>query len=537
MRYVILIIYFFSFSSVAFADYTVKSEYLKNPEKNIDLVVQTAEFWKNARDDEHGGFYIYVDENGNPTYPAEDWWFTEECGTLFDYHLKTVFGQSRLAYAYSKAFMVTGNLEYLNYAQHALDFMYEHGWDDENDGWFFTFDEEGTIAPWLPCDAWDPNDWKWSFNQLYALLGIAAIAEANMDASTTGYHWWTAGSDNWDWLLYGVNMLDDRLWDSREDYLGYYENTDLDWSNPQGKSFTGAADSITTHALSLYLMTGKPRFKTRLLALADNIVDHLVPTIALPETAFGFVEYFDNDWDIDDSRHDGFVGHLMKAAWCLARAYLISPREEYREGAMTIINEVWNNGGYDHIYGGIYQDLDWSTGEITQGKNFWNVEQGFTGGISNYYIAENQADRDLNLKMADESIDFFMNNFVDWEKGGTFTETLNDGTPADTSKGQIWKAGYHDSEFGYLGYLYGSLYYKKESVSLYYHFTPKKYAHRIKLTPIAIENDAIVISKVKLNGQPFRHFNRKKRTLRIPPGVGGVFKVTFSPKLHKPCQK
>jgi mannose/cellobiose epimerase-like protein (N-acyl-D-glucosamine 2-epimerase family) len=537
MRNIALIIGLVLYTGIARADYTVKSEYLKNPEKNIDLVIQTAEFWKNARDDVNGGFYIYVDEVGNPTYPDESWWFTEECDLMFDYHLKSVFGQSRLAYAFSKAFMLTGNLEYLEHAQHALDFMYEYGWDDENDGWFFTFDEEGTIAPWMPCDWWDPNDWKWSFNQLYALLGIAAISEATMDASQGPRFWWEEGSDNWDWLMYGVDMLEEKMWDSREAYLGYYENADLDWSNPQGKSFTGAADSITTHAMTLYLQTERPRFKKRLLDLADNIVDHLVPTIALSETLFGFVEYFDNEWGIDDSRQDGFVGHLMKAAWCLARAYLVMPRPEYREAAMAIIHEVWENGGYDHTYGGIYQDLDWGTGEIHDGKNFWNVEQGFTGGISNYHIAVNPADRDLNLQMADESIDFYMNHFRDLENGGTYTDTLDDGTPANTTKGHIWKAGYHASEFGYLGYLYGSLYYKKSDATLYYYFAPKPHAHRIKLTPLSIENRAIVISDVELNGFKFRHYNRNRRTLRIPPGMGGVFKVTFSPRRPNRCPR
>ena len=145
MRYLALSLCFFSFIGNAVADYTVKSDYLNNPKKNIDLVVQNAEFWKNARDDVNGGFYSYVDEKGFPTYPEEDWWFTEQCGVVFDYHLKSVVGQSTLAYAFSRAFMLTGNLTYLEHAQHALDFMYEYGWDDENDGWFFTFDQAGNL--------------------------------------------------------------------------------------------------------------------------------------------------------------------------------------------------------------------------------------------------------------------------------------------------------------------------------------------------------------------------------------------------------
>ena len=209
MRYLALSLCFFSFIGNSVADYTVKSDYLKNPKKNIDLVVQNAEFWKNARDDVNGGFYSYVDEKGFPTYPEEDWWFTEQCGVVFDYHLKSVVGQSTLAYAFSRAYMLTGNLTYLEHAQHALDFMYEYGWDDENDGWFFSFDQAGNIAPWLPCDYWDPNKWKESYTQMYTLLGVAAMSEATMDASRNRYFWWLGGSKNWDWLMYGVDMLEE----------------------------------------------------------------------------------------------------------------------------------------------------------------------------------------------------------------------------------------------------------------------------------------------------------------------------------------
>lgn len=197
---------------------------------------------------------------------------------------------------------------------------------------------------------------------------------------------------------------------------------------------------------------------------------------------------------------------------------------------MTIIREVWANGGYDHEHGGIFQDFDWRTGAILQGKNFWNVEQGFTGGISNYYIAANQADRDLNLQMADEPLDFFMSELRDPVDGVPYTSTANDGTPADMQKGHLWKAGYHDSEMGYLAYLYGSLYYKKQDVSLYYYLKPKARRHEIKLTPIAIEDHALVISGVTLDGAKFRHYDGPSRTLILPPGKGGVFRVSFSRK-------
>jgi mannose/cellobiose epimerase-like protein (N-acyl-D-glucosamine 2-epimerase family) len=521
---------------LAHAEYVPTSEYLEHPELNVELVVSTANFWARAKDYVNGGYYNYVDDAGKPVIPNESWWNTEQCGQRFDFHLRTVFGQSRMAYAFSKAFMLTGDRSYLEHAEYALDFMYRTGWDPDNGGWFFTTNERGELAPWQPCDAWNPNQWKWTFNQLYPLLGMAALSEALLDASHTTRGHRPASSRHWRWLAAGSELLESKLWDARPGYLGYYENADLDWNNLRGKGFTGAADAITTHAESLYLQTHDPARKQRLLELADILAQRLTPTIALDETLFGFVEAFDNQWGIDRTNGSGFVGHLMKAAWCLARAYMIEPRSRYRRAAMAIIREVWENGGYDHEHGGIFQDFDWRTGAITPGKNFWNVEQGFTGGISNYYIADGAADRDLNLQIADESLQFFMTHMRDPVDGVPYTSTLNDGTPADTSKGNLWKAGYHDSEMGYLAYLYGNLYYKGQDVSLHYYFEPREEWHSIKLTPLAIEDGALFISDVTLDGKAFRHYDSDERELAIPPHAGGVFRVTFSPTRRRECR-
>lgn len=529
MKCILVIIVAITFiANTAIAEYCVKSDYLKNPEKNIDLVIDTADFWLSARDDVNGGFHTYVDKEGNPTLPSDSWWGTEQCGVKFNYHLKTVFGQARLAYAFSKAFMVTGKKEYLDQAQHALDFLYAKGWDYKNGGWYFTTNAKGDVAPWLPCDEWDTNDWKWTFNQIYPLVGITAISEAMMDARHGSNGFKHKYSKNWNWLVDGLNLLNDKLWDSRSAYLGYFEDADLDWQNPRGKGFTGTMDSITTHALSMYLMTENGVFEKRLLELADIVVHRLVPTIDDPETKFGFIEFYNSEWE-PTGRADGFVGHMLKAAWCLARAYLVKPRPEYREAAMAIIQEVMTNGGWDHENGGPFQDFWYDTGEILQGKNFWQVEQGFTAGISNYYISDNHSDKDFFLKIADESLDFYMSNFIDHENGGTYTSTFNDGTPDDKTKGHLWKSGYHASELGYLAYLYGNLYYKKQDVTLYYYLNPRDQAHVVKLTPIAIENRAIRITDIKLDGEPFTRYNSIDRTLNIPPDTGGVFKVTFSP--------
>ena len=500
--------------------YEARSDFLLDPSLNIELVTDTVRFLEHGRDDVNGGYHVYLADDGTPVMPQDAWWGSEQCGETFDYHLRPVFSQSRVAYAFAKAFMLTGDVAYLDEAEHALAFLYAHGKDEEDGGWWFTTDEQGGVAPWMPCEEWDPNEWKWSFSQFYPLLGVRAVTEATLGASEGG-----RATGHWQELEDGLALLDAFLWDDREPYLGYYDEADLDWENPRGKGFTGPADGITTHAASVYLQTGEEAHRQRVLDLADGLVDHLAPSIALGETAFGFAEVFDANWQLDRTNTGGFVGHMMKASWCLARAYQLEPDPAYREAGKIIFDEVWGNGGYDHANGGIFTEFDWRSGRVESRKNHWNLEQGFTGGITSYHVAEEPSDRAHMLQMADESLDFFMTRLRDPADGVAWSDTDAGGVPTDRRKGHIWKAGYHDVELGYLAYVYGSLYFAGEPITLHYLAMDDGTDRSMVLNPV--EDAGLVITAVALDGATYEGFEPATRRLSVPAGVSGVFAVTF----------
>jgi uncharacterized protein YyaL (SSP411 family) len=82
---------------------------------------------------------------------------------------KALCGQSRIAYAFVRAFMLTGDEQYLEQAHYALKFLYDHGW---NEGWYFVTDAQGNHISHWGHDSW------WSFQQHYALVGVTAMVEA-----------------------------------------------------------------------------------------------------------------------------------------------------------------------------------------------------------------------------------------------------------------------------------------------------------------------------------------------------------------------
>ena len=116
----------------------VNSALLKNPSQCIDLIEDHADFYALAKDEENGGFYNYLDREGNPIYPDEfnpdEYWYWHwyeqdpdhwlqwmEPYSEFSHHLKGVTAQSRIAYMFVRAFQTTGDESYLELAEHALD--------------------------------------------------------------------------------------------------------------------------------------------------------------------------------------------------------------------------------------------------------------------------------------------------------------------------------------------------------------------------------------------------------------------------------
>ncbi|MBN2736303.1 MAG: carbohydrate binding domain-containing protein [Spirochaetales bacterium] len=479
--------------------YEPSSVYITDPESNIQFIRDIADFRAGQRDDVNGGFYTHIDREGNPTGE----------------NIKALCGESRIAYTFVRAFMVSGDEAYLELARHALKFLYEHGW---NNGWYFVTDLQGNYI-----NHWGHNDW-WSFMQHYALVGITAMVEV-----TGGTVNWNDGAESdLTWLMRGVDSNFNQLWDSRPGYEGYFGYASTDWSNKWTKGFTPTVDGVTTHALLMSMMDDNPVYDQRLVELADNIMDYLVGNMGV--SAVGFPEVFDADWNIDYGSNIMDVGHGYKTAWVLQRAYLMNPdHPEYLAAAQALMQDLWDNGAYDKVYGGPFAQMDWQTGEVTSDiKDFWMLEQGLTSGLISYYTASDQSQRNMYMKVADESMNFFMDHMIDPVYGEAYDKVSRDGLSiVNENKGGLFSAGYHSSEMSYYSMLYSSFYYHKRPVDLYYYYETDDKNRSYTLTPVPIEEGLLKILAVTLDGVPYHDFNSNTRTINLAAGVGGKFKVTF----------
>ena len=472
------------------AQYTLKSPYLIEPSLAIGYVDSCAQFWMNTLDENRGGFYTNIDRFGNV---ISSW------GTN-----KNLLTQTRNAYGFVRAYMLTGNDVYRDYARAGLEFMYEHAWDAVNGGWYSQMDINGNVI--------GANNGRSAFDEHYALLGPAAAFEAFGDSA------------DWEMLQSGYAHLEDVFWDDRPGYEGYY-----DWATASGnaaydKSFNATVDAITTHLLSVYLQTGDQIYLDRLHQICEQIIDHLVESMS--SQAIGFVEEFDANWNWDSGETMTIMGHVLKSAWCLIRVYQLDPREDYLNAAELLAADVLTNG-YDHDFGGPYKDYNRTSGEMLMwgnpdtAKAWWQMEQAVTAGLELWSVTGNEN----YLKMADETLHFFMQHFVDHSYGDVYENRTRYGAETwGLNKGGGGKAAYHSIETGYYSYLYGSLFVQDTSFSLYYWFEPESSDRALTLNPLPYP---ISIASVQLDGETYSGYDGME--LFIPASEGGEFFVTFIP--------
>lgn len=483
--------------------YEPSSQWIKEPEGILPYLVESADFWLGAYDNTRGGFYSEVGLTGN----------------VINNNRKAILIQSRNAYAMAKAFQITGDEKYLSYGHGALEFMYKYGWDeDSGGGWFGEVTGSGSpnsAAPWVNGD-------KWSFWQHYMLLGINAMIEATQDPI------------HWDWHEKGNQINEERLWDNTPGREGYYERANHNWSNPRNKGFTPTVDAMTTNATYNYLLTKDSFRRQRLVAVSNNIYDHLYGNMSNASVKATFPSSFSTSWGINTGETTTSIGHFIKTGWCLARAYLLTGDEKYIEGMEAIMDQTWNyeegttNSIWNHEKGVPRGHINWSTGNILYTQNneyadWWSVEQAFTGPMMSWYISE----KEEYLQMADQAIEFFMEHYYDYENGEVFSMVDYDGNVIEDTKGQLFKGAYHSVELFYYVYMYGNLFYHKKPVELFYNIVPMDEDREIFFWPIEIEDSRLKITGVTQDGLAITSFDPDARILSVPAGDGGIFKITY----------
>jgi len=327
-------------------------------------------FWlSHGVDDEHGGFLTYLDKDGNPTGET----------------LKTLVCQLRMIFTAASAHRAhLGDGAFLDIAKQGVDFLLDHFWDDEYDGWFWTCRQDG--AP--------DNMSKLSYGHSF---GVYALSEYGMASGDPRGH---------EWALRTYEVLQTKVADNC--HGGYYEFLERDWAKKRPGVYGGDRKSFDIHMhlmeafTNLYEATGDRLYFDRTQEIVDLILTRIldpefgtgIAQFALdwtPLRAILFKDVWGSDRDVDEDKgrplNNTSFGHNVEFGWLLNHTLdvLGLDPEPYKEPMRKIYDHCLAYG-IDWDNGGVYCEGPHDGPARERNKEFWQQAECLVGMLDAYLL-------------------------------------------------------------------------------------------------------------------------------------------------------
>ena len=389
------------------------------------LVSHLLPFWQTrAPDRECGGYLSHFDRDGRPTGQTD----------------KTYLSHVRLLYAMSIAERHGyGRSRSAELARWGADFLLDHYWDGQQEGWFWMADRQGNPT----------FTGKVGYGQVFGVYAFSEYYLATRDPR---------GREAAERTYAAIckHMVDTQRG-------GLYELMQRDWRPERPGRYGGDRKSMDVHMhwmealTSLYEMTGDPSHGRRLTEVIGLILGRMLH----PEHGTGWIQFtldfqplptilFATEWGRDAERKEGqsrplnntSYGHNVEFIWLLLHAcdVLGLPRSTYSDPARRIFDHCVAHG-IDWQHGGVFVEgpHDGPT-TITEAKQFWQQAEAMVGLLDAFAMFGQEkywrAFRNVH--------DFVFARLVNLSGGGEWYERVNRaGEPLDDALGHGWKSGYH----------------------------------------------------------------------------------------------
>ena len=381
-------------------------------------------FWlERSPDPDCGGFLTYFDRNGQATGETT----------------KTFLMQIRMLYTLAAAHRAGyGDGRCAELARTGADFILDHYWDAQHEGWFWIADRQG--RPTVTA--------KIGYGQCFAMYAFSE------------YHLATGDPRGREAAERTYAAISKHMADTR--HGGYFEIMRADWQPERPGRYGGDRKSLDVHMhmmealTALYEMTGSPTHRRRLLEVIDILIDRMLH----PATGTGYIQFslgfeplpailFDVEWGRDAEPEDGLqrpleytsYGHNVEFVWLLLHAadVLGLDPQTYAEVTRRISDHcAWF--GIDHKYGGVFVEGPHDAPPAITEKQFWQQAEVLVGMLRAYALLGDEAYWDAFRNV----YDFVFDKVVNMAGGGEWYERLDrQGTPIDAALGHAWKISYH----------------------------------------------------------------------------------------------
>lgn len=441
---------------------------------------------EHAPDDEYGAFHLTLSRQWEPTEPRDK--------------VPAMIG--RQVFAFSSAYLLSGEPRYLDRARRGANYLLENAWDEEYGGWYDRLNRDGT-----------PQETTKSVQlQLYTNVGLTQYFAATGDERAL---------DN---VRRSIEIRRSEALD--EEYGGYYQRLerDLDVAD-RGKNKHAHYGYVGSHTLNMFLVTRDPAVLAWERELCDLSIERQMDGEGW---IYGFDSEFDREWRMMPEVVDGeqvlSIGAQLTAALAFLRLHHQTGASEYLERGKRIADNV-NRYGWDER-GFFWDRLGKETREPIDGATVpsWIQFYGCFLQLQLYNLtgAEQYLDR---FRTAER---FYLEQIVDEKHGGVHLAVDGEGEPAgNDQKASTWNTAYHEIEHAFLAALYLDLYVNGEPATLHFRFDGGSDGRKHYVSPV--DDPRVGIEAVTIDGEPWQRFDAEERSVTLPPEDDLAVTVTLSP--------
>ena len=303
-------------------------------------------FWKRLRDDEHGGYYGYMDFDLNVDRQA----------------VKGCILNSRITWFFANAYTLLKDESLLEEARHGYEFMRDYCLDKENGGIFWSMTYDGK-----------PEDsTKHTYNQAFAIYALSSYYEASGDKEALA-------------MAYDLfHVIEERCTDA----LGYKEAFNLRFEEVENDKLSenGVIAEKTMNTLlhvfegytELYRVDHNPEVRARLEWIMDTFADHMYnPELHRQEV------FFDREYHTLIDLHS--YGHDIETAWLIDRGVEVLGDRHYEE-KMTPITKDLTAQIYKTAFNGHSLHNECERGVVNTSRIWWVQAETVVGFLKGYQM-------------------------------------------------------------------------------------------------------------------------------------------------------
>lgn len=359
-------------------------------------------FWQGMKDEVNGGFYGYLDYDLNLNKQA----------------VKGCILNSRILCFFSNAYMLLGEKELLECADHAFRFLKDHCVDREYGGVYWSLTYKG-----------EPEDTtKHTYNQAFAIYALSSYYDAS------------GNKESLDIAHSLYNLVETKC----KDEYGYLEafSRTFEPEDNDKLSENGVMAEKTMNTLlhvfeaytELYRVAKEECVADQLRFMLDIIADKVYnPEIGRQEV------FFDRTWNSLIDLYS--YGHDIETAWLVDRGLEILNDNSYTEKLTPITKEITEN-----IYNRAYIDHslvnEAENGVVDTTRVWWVQAEAVVGFLNGYQKSPEQK---KYLEAAEDIWDYIKNYLVDKRNGSEwFSELDKDRNPVKKPIVEPWKCPYHN---------------------------------------------------------------------------------------------